>query len=572
MREVILDFETSYDGKSANIWLWTYATVEDTPKTKWGLTLLSLLEKLAKERNTIYYYHNLSFDGIFILSELFNMGFTQTMEIKPKDGEFYCSFMNNTMYSIRFKYNGRDIIIRDSLKVIPLSVEQIPKAFGLSEDSKGIIDYTKIRPNGYIPTRAEIDYGIEDTVIVAKGLHKLRQSGLKKFTSASNALTHCKELIPDFDKYFPKLENSFISDYYAAYKGGLSFGNKKYLNQVIENGLVLDVNSEYPWAMEQCPLPYGYPVNYKTDLFFIKIKCKLYEKENCPQFLFSTGVFDKLFKSGDIIDLTLTSVDYYNMHKYYHVEKEIILDVVYFESKIGVLKPYIDYWREVKINAELEGNMGMRYIAKLMLNSLYGKFGAKWFNEMTEFHLDEEGVLETLRTHLGESATVYMPLAAFVTAWGRDKLLKAIYELQQQEGDNFLYCDTDSIHMKGYSIPTSVKVDDTAFGCWKIEFEFKRARYIHSKCYIEEGWKLNSKHKRIVNFKKNKYGVSKEIKCCGLPNKINRVIDGIPTRINTRDIIGFDDFVKGAVFKNMKLKKKNVNGGCYLENGDFTIR
>lgn len=572
MREVVLDFETSYNGTNANIWLWTYATVEENPITKWGLTLTSLLEKLSKERNTIYYYHNLSFDGIFILDALFKMGYKQIMEMKVGYKELYCSYMNNTMYSLRFKYNNRDIIIRDSLKIIPLSVEEMPKAFGLNNDSKGIIDYKKVRNIGYMPTRSEIDYGIEDTIIVAKSLYHMRQSKLLKFTSASNAITHCKELIPDFDTYFPKLTNEFICNYYEAYRGGLSFGNKKYLNQVVTNGLVLDVNSEYPWAMESCPLPIGMPVNYPTDTFFIKVKCKLLERENSPQFLFSSSAYDRLFKSGDIVDLTLTSVDYYNMHKYYIVEKELIIEKVYFESKVGVLKPYIDYWRNVKIEAELNNNMGMRYIAKLMLNSLYGKFGAKWYNEMTEFHISDEGCVESLKTHLGSSDTVYMPLAAFVTAWGRDKLLRAIDELMHQEGDNFLYCDTDSVHMKGYQIPDSITVDNTKFGCWKIEFEFKRARYIHSKCYIEEGWKLNKNHKRIYKFKNNKYGITKEIKCCGLPNKVNKIIDGKPIRLNTRDLISFNDFVKGAVFKNMKLKKKNVNGGCYLEDGDFTIR
>ena len=572
MKEVILDFETSFNGTEANIWLWTYATVEENPVTKWGISLTSLFNVITKEKNTIYYYHNLSYDGIFILWELLNNGFTQTMNIKPKEKEVYCSFMNNTMYSLRFILNGREIVIRDSMKIIPLAVDKIPKAFGLKYNNKGIIDYQKVREKWYTPTREEIDYGIEDVVIVAKALNSVRNSGLIKFTSASNALDTCKKMIKDFDTYFPKLENDFISDYYSAYRGGLSIPNKKYVNKTVYNGLVLDVNSEYPWAMEECPLPYGLPVNYETDIFFIKLKCRLYEKDNCPQFLFSSTVYDKIYKNGDIQDLVLTSVDYYNMHKYYRVENEIIIEKVYFESKIGILKPYIDYWKNEKIKAEEEGNEGKRYIAKLMLNSLYGKFGAKWYNEMTEFHINQEGVLECLQTHYSDSMTVYMPLAAFVTAWGRDKLLKAIYELMNQEEDNFLYCDTDSVHMLGYKIPPSIILDRTKFGCWKAEFKFKRARYIHSKCYIEEGWELNSNYKAKIDFKRNKCGTIKEIKCCGLPNYFNKMIDGVPTKIKTRDIIEFDDFVKGAVFKDIKLKKKNVKGGCYLENGDFTIR
>lgn len=40
----------------------------------------------------------------------------------------------------------------------------------------------------------------------------------------------------------------------------------------------------------------------------------------------------------------------------------------------GIFKEYIDKWITVKNEATLSGNKGQRTLAKLMLNSLYGKF------------------------------------------------------------------------------------------------------------------------------------------------------------------------------------------------------
>jgi hypothetical protein len=41
-----------------------------------------------------------------------------------------------------------------------------------------------------------------------------------------------------------------------------------------------------------------------------------------------------------------------------------------FKKCTGIFNPYIDHWMEIKANSE----GGTRQLAKLMLNSLYGKF------------------------------------------------------------------------------------------------------------------------------------------------------------------------------------------------------
>ena len=66
--------------------------------------------------------------------------------------------------------NIRKIILQDSLKLIPLRVEEIPKAFGL-EEMKGKIDYdrhNKLPPDSPL-TEEETEYIKHDVIIGGKG-------------------------------------------------------------------------------------------------------------------------------------------------------------------------------------------------------------------------------------------------------------------------------------------------------------------------------------------------------------------------------------------------------------------
>ena len=58
----------------------------------------------------------------------------------------------------------------------------------------------------------------------------------------------------------------------------------------------------------------------------------------------------------------------------------IILNIIIgwkFKAIKGLFTNYVDYWTEQKIKAKKENNGALYTIAKLMLNSLYGKFRIK---------------------------------------------------------------------------------------------------------------------------------------------------------------------------------------------------
>jgi hypothetical protein len=160
------------------------------------------------------------------------------------------------------------------------------------------------------------------------------------------------------------------------------------------------------------------------------------------------------------------------------------------ESKHGLFSEYINTFYQMKAQADRDKNMGKRAVAKLCLNSFWGKLGQRSNQSRVEIvdrgALDEYfGKVEANEIDLQEVAPFndkYMidykstveddkPLVNtnvgvgfFTTMYARLRL----FEVIQQLGDRAVYCDTDSII---YFSPTGVQEVPTgeALGCWKNE-------------------------------------------------------------------------------------------------------
>lgn len=142
-------------------------------------------------------------------------------------------------------------------------------------------------------------------------------------------------------------------------------------------------------------------------------------------------------------------------------------DVLLFDKGTEVFKDYIDFFFKMKEDAERAGNKGLRELAKLLLNSLWGKLGQRSYNE-TEWvnstvRLDylaqkyESGEFEMISCHLKDEYRAYFEykkpedfknlgttacqIAAFVSMWGRVILHR---KLLHPHGMRAMYCDTDS--------------------------------------------------------------------------------------------------------------------------------
>lgn len=489
------DFETTTDPETAHVWSWESCVVGDPDNFCRGIDIESFIEYCLLEDRVIY-FHNLKFDSSYILSYLLTHGYSWSNKRVLKKHEFSTLISNmGQFYSVTVCFGDTTTTFYDSLKLIRLSVEQIAKAYGLTY-RKLEIDYDKPRPEGYIPTDEEWEYQHADVAIMSQALHILFTEGLTKITQGSNALWDYKEIIgkKNFKRWFPVLPPEIDAFCRKSYKGGATQVHKIFANQEIGCGITLDVNSMYPWAMYEMFLPFGEPIyytgKYRQDklypLYIQKLACSFELKEGyIPTIqLKHSGLFrgtDFLESSdGNIVELTLTSVDLKLFLDHYNVYNVSWISGYKFMQSKNMFKEYIDKWYAIKAQATKDGNKGLRQIAKDMMNSLSGKFGLRPEVQEKIPYYDEK-----LRFKLGEVEqrdSIYVPVVSFITSYGRDKALRSA----QKNYDRFIYMDTDSLHLVGTELPDNLDIDSTKLGWWDLEKTWVRGYFIRAKTYIEE--------------------------------------------------------------------------------------
>lgn len=381
------DFETTTDVNDCRVWCYSITEIGNEENTHVGLDIIDFHNYILNLAPCNIYFHNLAFDGQFLIHYWLTNGYTHSDARKLSKGEFTTLISDDgAFYSLKVCLERyKTITFMDSLKKIPQPVKAIAKNFGL-EESKGEIDYNKYRPVGYQLDENEINYVKNDTIIVSKALNFQFNQGLTKMTIASDALSSFKGLI-EFDNYFPVLDDYIDAYCRKAYRGGWVYVNPRYVEKDCYNIQVFDVNSLYPSQMYDQPLPYDEPVyftgEYQEDknypLYICQIEVMFKLKPNAlPMIQVKNNYrFNGREYLSEVTDapvtLYLTSVDLALFKDMYDILYIDYIDGYKFKEIRGIFKPYIDHWNKVKMDNTGEGgNKALRTIAKLMLNSLYG--------------------------------------------------------------------------------------------------------------------------------------------------------------------------------------------------------
>lgn len=578
------DFETTTTPDDCRVWAWGACEVSKNPcEYHMGNDIEGFMKWCFEQKNPCLYFHNAKFDTDFIINWLFRNGYEWVESTKgmidkqfttliSDDGKFY------TMHICNEIVPKRNVIeIRDSQKLLNMSVAKIAKTFKLP-DSKLEIDYNEFREVGHELTSEEQEYLKADITIVAKALADLFESGTTRLTIGSNALNKYYEMMggrKQFRKIFPKLDVIVDKDIRAAYKGGFTYLNPIYKEVDIAEGLVFDVNSLYPWAMHSPNvLPYGRPVffsrQYQPDnmhpLYIQRLRCQFELKPNkIPMIQLKHNLSfvptEYLKSSNDqIITLTLTNIDLELFLENYDVYEMEYVNGWKFKGASGMFDQYIDYWTEIKIQATKDKNAGLRAIAKLYLNSLYGKFATSPYVRSAIPYLGEDGVVHYHKTEYEERDSIYVPIGAFITAIARNKTIRSA----QSVYGRYLYSDTDSIHIKGTDIPDCLEVDDYKLGAWKCESKFERARFIRQKCYIED--------EIITEEEYNSKMLEFPYLCRKAENGyrfMKVTVAGLPA--GGYKYVTWDNFRGGAKYGG-KLQPKRVAGGTVLNPTTYEIK
>lgn len=549
------DFETTTDPADCRVWAYGICEIGNPDNFTYGNDINGFIKWANEQGKATVYFHNLKFDGEFILCWLFENGFKYVDERRDLDKNTFTTLISDKgqFYSMEicFERKGKEkkcLTIYDSLKILPFSVSAIAKGFNLPI-SKLEIDYHKTRERGHILTKQEVDYLRNDVDIVARALNTLFEQGLTKMTQGSNALFDYKRTVgtKNFSKWFPIPDYDF--DIRQSYKGGFTYLNPKYKEIDLKEGIVLDVNSLYPSVMYYQPLPYGEGIFFKGKYEKDKIY-NLYVQMFTCQFELKDGYIPTIqlknnlsfiptqyltSSDGEDVTLCLTNVDLELFFEHYNVYNIEYHSGWKFKSTIGLFKDYIDKWNKVKMESTLNGNKAMRTLAKLMLNALYGKFALNP-NVQSKIPWYDNGVI---KYKLGEKETrdpIYIPVGTFITAWARYKTISSA----QKVYDRFVYADTDSLHLIGTEIPDMLEIDPVKLGAWKHESTFTRARFIRQKSYIEE---IDG----VLN-----------ITCAGMPDRCYQYVT-------------WENFHTGMSYSG-KLGMTHVNGGIVLKDIPFSIK
>lgn len=554
------DFETTVDPNDCRVWAWASVNVDDFSDIAVGTTIESFIEFISTA-NCKGSFHNLKFDGEFIITWLLNNGYKHTTsKEKIKENEFYTLISDKgQFYQIIIQFKNSRVTITDSFKLLPFKVEKIAKDFGLPI-SKLKIDYVAARQKGHVLTQEEYDYVVADAKIVAMALKILRDNGMTKMTIGSNALNNYRSGVgKNFRYLFPVPDNdAFIR---KSYKGGFVYANPLFAGKTVGAGIVLDVNSLYPSVMfnpdNYYPVGNGfyYDGQYVYDpvrpLYIQRIMCSFKVKKNHLPTIQIKGAFSGFVPTeyltsskGQIVELTLTCIDLQLFLDHYDVYDLVYVDGFKYEAKTQLFTDYIVYWSEAKAQAKRDGNKSLYALAKLMLNNLYGKFSTNPICASKIPYLDN-GVVKYAPGEKEKREPVYIPVGTFVTAYARNVTIRAAQKLYFR----FLYADTDSLHLLGTDIPTELDINDYKLGAWKHESSFTKGKYLRAKTYMEQE-------------------IKKE--CDGfLITQRKITVAGMPSQCYSQ--VTFDNFKIGAIYTG-KLRPVHVPGGIVLDSTTFKIR
>lgn len=589
----VADFEScpvNEENTEARVWASCLMDVSTRKVLHLGNDISEFIDFIYLEKATIY-FHNLKFDGKFIIPYLLKKGFKQLshadsskFRYKKRHFEPIIDEMGN-YYGINI-YWGYNLVvdkkkkcrvkkwvkttILDSYKLLPYKAEVIANKFlGLPKgEGKGKLeDYNRIRLKGYVMNDIEREYIIKDCEIISLALDKMFEDGLTKSTVSANAFNQFlkiqfngkkqsyRDMLPELDKK----TDDFIR---RSYKGGWTYANPKFINirDKKVHGVTFDVNSLYPSVMYNFPMPYGEPVTFEGKYKLDKEHPLYIQELHITRFMLKKNKFPMIqikntsrfaeteyLTEGENVVLCVTNIDLEMIKDCYHLAGVTFMGGLKFRACNNLFKKYIDKYIAQKIEASKSGNGALREQAKLMLNSLYGKFASKVSRTPMKLFLNDKELLSNKKLEDEEYFVnpYYTALASFITAYARRETITGA----NSNYDTFMYADTDSLHLNVKQEDVKeikLNIDWNNSGdlmLWKIELFFDDALYLGAKKYMEH------------DPKENKW----DIKCAGLPQDAKELI------------ISKEQFFVGATFDGKKAQK-TVRNGVLILPAKFSIK
>lgn len=479
---------------------------------------------ISKRSKYLFFFHNLNkFDSYFILKRL---GFQDRFSVKLVS-------RNNQVYKITIKDKTTNFKLefRDTFLYLPISLKNLSELFCIYNKKESFSEeFTNI--NNYLSDstiKSKLaKYCLSDSLALQEGFENfltyirqnLKIEPLKSLSLPGISLYYFRsKFYDDINSPIEKLSKNKDIFIRKSYRGGVVDLFKPHLI----NGFHYDINSLYPYVMKTFPMPIGNGkwVNTITDIdnFFGFIKVEV----TSPEYM------HKPFLNYYDVDLGLISPIGKWTEVYFSEEIKYALKLGYkFKYLQGIsynkgilFKNFVDYLYDIRL--KFPKGTPLNTLTKLIMNSLYGKFGMKLnitesklvdnkeineyvsiydvkniftFGEKSLITVEKDPVLEKLdallankdisfekyedlrklKVNVNDNSAVH--IASAITAYGRIEIDK----FKRDSKLDVYYSDTDSIFCK-HPIPSEY-LSNTELGKFKLENEVVEAIFLCPKVYM----------------------------------------------------------------------------------------
>ena len=423
------------------------------------------------------------YDFLFILGAIFDTNDFTLKSLIPRGSSILC-------FTVISNINSREFTFYDSSALLGFSLRSLAINFNV-ETLKGEIDYdnlTKVTPQ-------LLEYMKDDHLALYQVLEKFFSWDLIKIhgwkpTLASLALNIFKKEFYPKKNFITTLDKDLDRFIRKSYQGGRT----EIFNMVYNSKKPLycyDVNSLYPTVMRKFDFPnkpkFSTVEYLKDEMGFYHCKV-LAPKMHIP--ILGTKIkIDKtesfIFPIGDFEGYWTTHELNYAIKNGYKILE--IYEGVIFENDGKIFKNYVDYFYSKRLKSKTDTD---KIICKLLLNSLYGRFGMD--SEKDQLHLEKhvagETYHSTITTPSGNEITfctskeeirtfTNVAVASYVTSYARVLMHK---KLVKDAKNKVWYMDTDSI-FTNVKLPTGTKLGDL-----KEEYKVNKACFMLPKTYLVE--------------------------------------------------------------------------------------
>ena len=482
--------------------------------------------KTGRYRNSFVVATNLQFDffGVFNKHEEiqeFHTLFRGSDLLMAKtfiiDGKF-----NKKSYTGKKRGDGRkghSLTFIDTSNYVHMRVKDMGELLGIEKLKIGELIGQK--PKTIEEEERMIEYNIRDAQVSREFMVFLFDAfkdlgASPKTTIASTAMSLFKNKY--LKQTYWRQDTEVLKDLFKGYYGGRT---EVFKRGKIENMNYYDINSLYPSVMiRKFPDPNSGRTTYKDTLHYIEeyegisdvdiiapdLHYPYLPFRRPDKLVFATGTWRGSYTHFELKKAMFLGYKITKVHKTH-----------YYKETCRPFKEYVEELYSKRKEYKAKGS-NMQLVVKLLLNSLYGKFGQK-FEERDNWIPAKNITMEEIKSYdkverindfmcvkeTVEPAAFCIPIwSAYVTAYARDVLFNYFPEIPP------LYCDTDSI--------VSPKETSTSsdLGDMKLEYQIKDGIIVKPKMYAF----ISSEGEEVIKLK----GVGGNIDM----EKFNNILDGEP--------------------------------------------